>query len=65
MLVYRPHLKLNTIVYQSHNNFKGYFFDIILGIFRKLLPAKCHLLNNIYAPNIKKNKVYKWIDKAF
>ena len=47
-------LKLNTIVYQSCDNFKGYSFDIILGTRKKLPPAKCCLPNNICAPDMEK-----------
>ena len=42
------------MIYQSYNNFKGYSFDIILETYRKLLPAKCYLPNNTYAPDIEK-----------
>ena len=51
-----PRLKLNTIVYQSCDNFKGYSFDIILGIRRKLPPAKCRLPNNTRAPDVEKEQ---------
>ena len=44
MLVCVPRLKLNTIVYQSRNNFKGYSFDIS---------------PDIANPNLKKNKDLK------
>ena len=56
MLVRVPRLKLNTIVYQSCNNFKGYSFDIILGTRRKLPLAKCCLPNNTRAPDVEKEQ---------
>ena len=56
MLVRVPRLKLNTIVYQSRDNFKGYSFDIILGTRRKLPPAKCRLPNNTRAPDVEKEQ---------
>ena len=56
MLVRVPRLKLNTIVYQSCNNFKGYSFDIILRTRRKLPPAKYHLPNNTRAPDVEKEQ---------
>ena len=56
MLVCVPHFKLNTIVYQSRNNFKDYSFDIILETYRKLPPAKCYLPNNTCAPDMEKKQ---------
>ena len=56
MLVRVPRLKLNTIVYQSCNNFKGYSFDIILGTYRKLPPAKCRLSNHTCGPDVEKEQ---------
>ena len=56
MLVRVPRVKLNTIVYYSCNNFKGYSFDIILGTHRKLPPAKYHLPNNTWVPDMEKEQ---------
>ena len=51
-----PCLKLNTIVYQSRDNFKGYSFDIILGTHRKLPPAKYCLPKNTRTPDVEKEQ---------
>ena len=51
------HLNLNTIVYQSRNNFKDYFFNIILGTHRKPPLAKHYLSNNTYTPDVEKEQI--------
>ena len=56
VLIRVPRLKLNTIVYQSRNNFKNCSFDIILETRRKLPPAKCHLANNTRALDVEKEQ---------
>ena len=56
MLARMPRLKLNTMVYQSRDNFKNYSFDIISETRKKLPPAKCRLPNNIRAPDMEKKQ---------
>ena len=43
-------------VYQSCDNFKGYFFHIILRTHKKLPSIKCCLQNNTRASDIEKKQ---------
>ena len=53
VLICVPYLNLNIIDYQSCNNFKDYFINIILEICKKLLLTKCCLSNNICASDME------------